>query len=235
MPSALRALYHGSALYHLSLTGRAPRELALKLDPWPGDPARGEALLNGEFHFQSEAVRAPSPPWRANASEEWAADLHGFHWLADLAALGSDAAWEAARQWTADWITHFDIYDRIAWRADVTGDRLFAWLEYFDRLATDDILRLAMLKSLARQSRHLARVAHREALGLPRLGGVARAYRRAGRASTRSRARPRAQSFRARDRSADPRRWRPYHSQSRSTAGGDALSRRCPRRARRLA
>ena len=78
MPSGLRALYHGSALYHLSLTGRAPRELALKLDPWPGDPAKGEALLAGEFRFRSEAVRAPSPPWRAGTGEEWRADLHSF-------------------------------------------------------------------------------------------------------------------------------------------------------------
>jgi uncharacterized heparinase superfamily protein len=172
MPSGLRALYHGSAVYHLSLSGRTPRELALKLDPWPGDPARGEALLAGEFRFESEAVRAPSPPWRAGTSEEWAADLHGFHWLADLAALGSDAAWDAARQWTTDWLAHFDIYDRVAWRADVTGDRLFAWLEYFDRLATDDTLRLTMLRSLARQTRHLARVAHREAPGLSRLAAL---------------------------------------------------------------
>src|SRR5579875_1689390 len=172
MPSGLRALYHGSAIYHLSLTGRAPRELALKLDPWPGDPVRGEALLAGEFRFESEAVRAPSPPWRAGTSEEWAADLHRFHWLADLAALGSDAAWDAARLWTRDWIEHFDVYDRIAWRADVMGDRLFAWLEYFDRLASDGALRAAMLRSLARQSRHLARVAHREAPGLPRLAAL---------------------------------------------------------------
>ncbi|HVA14983.1 MAG TPA: heparinase II/III family protein [Stellaceae bacterium] len=172
MRPGLRALYHGSAIYHLSLSARAPRELALKLDPWPGDPAQGEALLAGEFRFQSEAVRAPSPPWRAGTSEAWRAQLHGFHWLADLAALGSEPAWETARRWTADWIAHFDIYDRLAWRADIIGDRLFAWLEHFDRLSVDVALGQAMRRSLARQSRHLARVAHREAPGLPRLAAL---------------------------------------------------------------
>jgi len=172
MNPGLRALYHGSAIYHLLLTGRSPRELALKLDPWPGDAVQGEALLAGEFRFESEAVRAPSPPWRAGTSEEWRADLQRFQWLGDLAALGSEAAWEAARRWTAEWLQQFDIYDRLAWRADVIGDRLFAWLEYFDRLAVDEALRAAMLKSLARQSRHLARVAHREAPGLPRLAAL---------------------------------------------------------------
>ncbi|HEY1506114.1 MAG TPA: heparinase II/III family protein [Stellaceae bacterium] len=172
MNPGLRALYHGSAIYHLSLGGRAPRELALKLDPWPGDAVQGEALLAGEFRFQSEAVRAPSPPWRAGTSDEWRADLQRFQWLGDLAAIGSEAAWEAARRWTAEWLQQFDIYDRVAWRADVIGDRLFAWLEYFDRLAVDESLRAAMLKSLARQSRHLARVAHRESPGLPRLAAL---------------------------------------------------------------
>ena len=172
MNPGLRALYHGSAIYHLSLAGRAPRELALKLDPWPGDAAQGEALLAGEFLFSRETVRAPSPPWRANAGEEWRADLHRFQWLGDLAALGSEAGWNAARRWTAEWLQQFDIYDRLAWRGDVIGDRLFVWLEYFDRLAADDTLRAAMMKSLARQSRHLARVAHRETPGLPRLAAL---------------------------------------------------------------
>jgi uncharacterized heparinase superfamily protein len=168
----LRTLYHSSAIYHLLLAGRSPRELALKLDPWPGDGAQGEALLAGEFCFLSETIRAPTPPWRADTSEEWCADLHRFQWLGDLAALGSEAAWDAARRWTAEWLQQFDIYDRLAWRADVIGDRLFAWLEYFDRLAVDETLRAAMLKGLARQSRHLARVAHRAAPGLPRLAAL---------------------------------------------------------------
>jgi uncharacterized heparinase superfamily protein len=172
MSPGLRALYHGSAIYHLLLSGHSPRELAMKLDPWPGDAAQGEALLAGEFCFQSETVRAPSPPWRADTSEEWRADLHRFQWLGDLAAVGNEAAWEAARRWTAEWLQQFDIYDRLAWRADVIGDRLFAWLEYFDRLAVDETLRAAMLKSLGRQSRHLARAAHREVPGLPRLAAL---------------------------------------------------------------
>jgi uncharacterized heparinase superfamily protein len=172
MPSGLRALYHGSAIYHLLLLGRAPRELALKLDSWPGDSARGEVLLAGEFRFHSEAVHAPSPPWRAGTSEAWREELHSFRWLSDLAALGNEHAWEAARAWTADWLTHFDVYEREAWRADVIGDRLFAWLEYFDRLAVDETLRAALLRSIARQARHLARVAHRETPGLKRLAAL---------------------------------------------------------------
>ncbi len=168
----LRALYHGSALYHLSLVGRAPRELGLALDPWPGDQARGEALLASEFRFQNESVRAPSPPWQADVGEAWQAALHGFAWLGDLAAVGNDAAWQTARDWTADWLRRFDIYDRLAWRADVMGDRLFSWLEHFGRLAADAVLRDALLQSFARQTKHLMRAAHREAPGLRRLAAL---------------------------------------------------------------
>ena len=172
MAQGLRALYYGSALYHLRLLGRAPRELGLRLEPWPGDPLNGEALLAGEFRHQHETVRAPSPPWRATASEEWLASLHSFSWLADLAAVGSDLAWQTARNWTADWLIHFDIYDRLAWRADVVGERLFTWLEYFDKLGDEPELQQALLVSLGRQTRHLAKVALREEPGLKRLAAL---------------------------------------------------------------
>src|ERR1700744_2195578 len=99
MPSSLRALYHSSAIYHLLLIGRSPRELAMKLDSWPGDPAQGALLLAGEFRFQSEAVHAPSPPWRAGTSDAWREELHSFRGLADLAAKGNDQIWEAAGAW----------------------------------------------------------------------------------------------------------------------------------------
>jgi len=168
----LRALYHSSAIYHLSLFGRAPRELALALDPWPGDRARGEALLAGEFRFANETVEAPSPPWQAKASAEWRAAMHDFQWLADLAAVGSDGAWQAARAWTAEWLGAFRIFDRIAWRADVVGNRLFSWLEYLDRLVVDESLRPPLFEAFARQTRHLLRRAHREGAGLPRLAAL---------------------------------------------------------------
>jgi len=168
----LRALYHGSAIYHLRLFGRAPRALALELEPWPGDAAQGEALLSNEFRFENESLRAPSPPWQADVSEEWRAALHGFRWLGDLAAIGTDAAWQTARSWTAEWLQRFDIYDRLAWRTDIIGNRLFSWLEHFNRLTSDEPLRSALLQGFARQTRHLMRAAHRDEPGLPRLAAL---------------------------------------------------------------
>lgn len=167
-----RTLLYGSALYHLSLAGQVPRDLAFRLEAWPGDPAQGTALLNGKFRFKDETVEAAQPPWGAQAREEWRAELHRFQWLADLAAAGNEAASKAARDWTADWLAGFEIFDALAWRADVLGDRLFAWTEHFARLAEEpapDTLKRALLQSFARQTRHLYRIAHKGPPGLARL------------------------------------------------------------------
>lgn len=166
----LRPLLYGSALYHLALWRPAPRPIDLKLGtPWPGDKERGAALLSGVFCFAGETVQSAAPPWDADRSDAWRARLHGFEWLADLAALGGPAAAKKAQQSTFEWLQRYDIFDRLAWRADVTGDRLFAWLEHFDFITAGERDRNALAASMARQARHLARVAAREGAGLQRL------------------------------------------------------------------
>ncbi|HJT08014.1 MAG TPA: hypothetical protein VJ747_13870, partial [Stellaceae bacterium] len=171
-----RALLYGSAPYHLSLLGRAPATLTLRLDqPWPGDPARGSALLGGTFGFAGEAVQAPMPPWAAPMAAHWLAGLHGFSWLADLAAVGDARAMQTARGWTADWLARCDAWDAVAWRADVTGDRLFTWIEHMETLTggtAEATTRKRLVASIARQARHLARVATREATGVKRLAAL---------------------------------------------------------------
>lgn len=171
-----RTLLYGSAPYHLSLLGRAPATLALRLDqPWPGDPARGRALLGGSFSFAGETIEAPMPPWTAPMAAPWLAGLHGFSWLADLAAIGDAKATQAARDWTADWLARCDAWDAVAWRADVTGDRLFTWIEHMETLTgstAEATTRKRLVASIARQARHLARVATREATGVKRLAAL---------------------------------------------------------------
>jgi uncharacterized heparinase superfamily protein len=167
---AARALFYRSALYHLSLWGPTPRALALRLpEPWPGDAAAGERLLAGEFRFLEESVESRLPPWTAERPEAWRAELHRFAWLADLAAVGSDGAWQAARLWTMDWLRRCEVYDSVGWRADVTGDRLFHWLEHAGPLVQDAALGRALLRGVARQLRHLDRCVLHEQDGVARL------------------------------------------------------------------
>ena len=62
-------------------------------DPWPGDPVRGARLLKGELEFAG-VIRLLTLAAGASSSGSRAlrAGAHGFTWLRDLRALGTDAA-----------------------------------------------------------------------------------------------------------------------------------------------
>jgi len=172
-----RSVLYGSAPYDLSLWGPAPARPAFALDAIRlGDAARGAELRAGTFHFAGERVCGETPPWTAALRPAFLAELHGFAWLADLAALDDAEAWTAARAWTEDWLARCDGWDILAWRADVAGTRLIAWITYWPQLAgraeADGFTR-RLCASLARQMRHLARVGRREAPGVKRLTALA--------------------------------------------------------------
>ncbi len=172
-----RSVLYGSALYDLSLWGPAPSRPALALDAvLPGDAARGAALKAGSFRFAGESASGERPPWTAALRPDFLAELHGFAWLADLAALDNAEAWATARVWTEDWLARCDGWDALAWRADVAGKRLIAWITYWPRLAgreEDGAFTQRLCASLARQMRHLSRVGRREAPGVKRLTALA--------------------------------------------------------------
>ncbi len=169
---AWRALSAGP-FYHHTLIGRAPADLRLRIgERWPGDSRRGKAILDGDIEFDGELVRNPAPVWLPRgAGEEWLAHWHGFSWLADLMSAGADAR-EAARALVQSWLTENTAWHAIAWRSDVTATRVFAWVVHFEELTgreADRPLRRAMLAGLARQLRHLARIAAWEQRGARRL------------------------------------------------------------------
>jgi uncharacterized heparinase superfamily protein len=155
-----------SAAYRLSLVGRAPAGLRQSPPAGEGERGRGAALLKDEFLLAGERQSA-ADPWVAIGSEAWREALHGFSWLADLREEGSPAAQARARALIARWIDRFGEWTPLAWRADVLGRRLVAWLaEYpFFAAGSQEPFRNRFFRSLARQHRHLARLA--------RLGGAA--------------------------------------------------------------
>src|SRR5262245_43238030 len=86
--------------------GRVPDAPALPVrDPWPGDPGRGARLLRGELETGG-GVRALRPgTWGEPCDAPvLSAAAHGFAWLRDLRALGTDAARLRARTLVAEWI-----------------------------------------------------------------------------------------------------------------------------------
>jgi uncharacterized heparinase superfamily protein len=174
----VRGLWYGSPLYRLVIAGKAPDNLvSVPADPWAGSLARGQALLRGEFGFAGRTITAGPETldragWRpAEAGSAWAAELHGFDWLRDLAAISGDAARQRARHLVAAWIKRFPNWDGFAWRPDLTGRRIAAWLGQspFFCDSADDAFRARFFDSLARQARHLARAHARAPDGVGRL------------------------------------------------------------------
>lgn len=166
LAAALEKLVFASALYRLSLAGGSDEALLASPPTRAGDARRGAAILTGEWHLAGERVPAEDP-FAPTISEEASAELHGFRWLADLEAAASDAARERACELIARWIEHHGEWSPLAWRGDVLGRRVGAWLaEYpFFSAGSDDVFRAPFFRSLARQLRHLERLA--------RLGGDA--------------------------------------------------------------
>jgi len=174
----LRRGFYGSSAYEHFLSVRPPADLALRLPVrWPGDPKRGEELLAGEFRFAGLSLREPAPIWSPpEATPEFLAELHSFSWLADLAAAASDEARRAGAAFIGHWLgSEGKRWRPLSWRADILGARLVAWIAYIDEFApagSDPELRHAMLEGLARQLRHLGRVASTEVAGAARFAAL---------------------------------------------------------------
>jgi uncharacterized heparinase superfamily protein len=169
---ALQALAAGP-IYRHTLVGRIPSDLGLRIaQRWPGEAKRGAAIAAGEIELAGELVRSPAPCWSPpGVGPGWLAAWHGFEWVADVAAAGT-AAREALRDLVQRWIDENTGWTGIAWRSDVLGTRVFAWIAHFDEIVRrdqEDPLRRAMLTSLVAQIRHLARTAAWEVAGAGRM------------------------------------------------------------------
>ncbi len=127
-------------------------------DPWPGDALRGANLLKGELELggvtgrllpgRFDAMTGP-PALRAAG--------HGFAWLRDLRALGTDAARLQARGLVGEWIAAQGL-EPLTQRPDVAGSRIAAWLAHYDFFAAsaDDGFRSALMTRLVADARTLA-------------------------------------------------------------------------------
>ncbi len=160
--------------------GRAPEGLARSFrDLWPGDAARGAALLRGEFEVAGTALPLEPAPedvtgpqgWDAASGPiTWRAGAHAFAWLRDLRALGTDAARLRARDLTEDWLLRGST-EELALAPQVAASRVSAWLGHWDFLAAtaEDGFRRRLLLRLAQDARGVvlslpAEAAHRGAL-----------------------------------------------------------------------
>ncbi len=156
---------YGNPIYQLTLGGRAPTMLSVvPPDPWPGDAGKGAALLAGIHRFAGQTLNIDpngAMPWRPQgASPAWLEALHKFEWMRDLRAIGGDAARRRARALVLSWMDRNGSWNAQSWAPDVLGTRVSTWIGLHDFYcaSADDEFRARVFDSLARQTRHLARV-----------------------------------------------------------------------------
>jgi len=127
-------------------------------DPRSGNLERGRDILAGRWRIGAEHLKGEfAQPWPiAQPSRHFTARLHSFSWLTDLAALGPVANARIAELIDA-WVETYGEWDELAWDAELTAERLYAWLCWgraaFESGAPER--RVALLRSAARQARLL--------------------------------------------------------------------------------
>jgi uncharacterized heparinase superfamily protein len=143
--------------------GKLPDAPAIPVrDPWAGDPQAGARVLKGEYAVDGTARPLDAAQWGGDAAPAWAAAAHGFLWLRELRAVGSDAARMKARALASAWIAgagrNAPGAAAVAGRADVLGNRVSALLSHWDFLAesADDAFRAAVMAQAVEDARTLA-------------------------------------------------------------------------------
>ncbi len=138
---------------------RVPDAPALPVrDPWPGDPGRGANLLKGELELAGTVgLLRPGAFADVAGSDLMRSYAHGFTWLRDLRALGTDAARMRARALVQEWMAGAGD-GVLPQRPDVAGARIAAWLGHYDFFAAsaDDGFRQRLMGRLVGDARSLA-------------------------------------------------------------------------------
>ena len=156
----LRNLLYANPLYGLTLKGGTPERLRLTPPTFRlGNPETGLKIISGIFTLSHHHIKLGKEPWNNKLSNpEQLADLHGFSWLTDLCAVGTDGARSLGCHLLADWIDRNKKWQDFSWRPDILGERLSTWLYCFDFLsATEKETQSILLKMSMIQARHLVR------------------------------------------------------------------------------
>lgn len=162
-------------IHTMRLRGRHPLKLiAVADDPFLGDVARGNALLEGVVMFRGEERGIEQIDFaKPNFSRAFSDHLHSFAWLRDLSSVttranGAPIAEALTRLWLE---AHAEKVSDPAWRADLWGRRVLFWTAHAPLIlsSTDLVYRSKVLHALARGARHLDRAADRVQVGPPRI------------------------------------------------------------------
>lgn len=127
----------------------------------PGSTNNANAMFQGRYTFAGHTVlSATEAPWRMpDVPPAWLRRCHEFAWLADFSAADGPTARRQTRALVRRWIVDFGRWSPLAWRPDILGIRLVAWLAHADFLLVDaePDFSTTFLGQIGEQVRHLSR------------------------------------------------------------------------------
>ncbi len=163
---------YSSAAYNWSLKGPAPERMVVRpVDTWPGSMEAGQALCEGALMFAGAQMPIGQQGWEPEGvSESWMVHMHGFSWLRDLRALGTNRGMGAVagthgKMMIGSWCEHYASWHAQSWRMDIMGERLAMWLSAYEFLSAvefidagdEEYFQEMFFDSVMRQARHLSR------------------------------------------------------------------------------
>ncbi|MCR6501492.1 heparinase II/III family protein [Shinella sp. CPCC 101442] len=154
--------------------GTPDRLIVAPTDLHPADSFAGEEITAGRFPLAGRSLdcEGESPFALELPSEEFAVRLHCFGWLRHMRLVDPERAAQTTRFIVDDWLqSHGRVIGGLAWRPDVTAQRIIAWLSHSPVVLKDADYPFyrRFLKSLAFQVRYLRHVADTTRDGEPRL------------------------------------------------------------------
>ncbi|MCK0150219.1 heparinase II/III family protein [Marivita sp. S6314] len=160
---------------HARLSARAKPAAAFVGQPEPrtvGSYARGRQLTAGNLLFAGHLVEAPGAIlWDITPPDEaFLEEIHGFHWLDDMASVGDPTTRQIAQQWLFEWISRYGNGSGPGWTPELAGRRVIRWLHHalFVLSGASPDQSRAFFRSIAQQTIFLNRRWHSSTPGLPR-------------------------------------------------------------------
>ncbi len=171
----VRRAWGESPFYQAQLKGPAPDRLLFQPeDPYAPDKTIAQALSRGRIAVGDESIDCEGELEKlwdmAEPGGALFAWLQEFSWLRHLSALGDDGK-APARVLMKTWLDRHERWSAESWEPYFTAERLVELCSHHPLIlaGTDALWRSRVLASMARQTRHLARSAHRAGTGFDRL------------------------------------------------------------------
>lgn len=173
--SRVRKAWGESPFYQAQLKGPAPDRLMFRPDdPYAPDKELAVSLAHGRLSLGAETIDCEGELERLwelpEAGGAMFSYLQEFSWLRHLSALGDDGK-APARTLMNAWLDRHERWSSESWEPYFVSERLVQLCAYHPLLLAggDALWRSRVLTCMARQTRHLARTAHRSATGFERL------------------------------------------------------------------